>query len=64
MTQRPFAQIDVFTATPYLGNPVAVVLDADGITDHEMAAVNLVRHEFHGDWNYTIHPTDAALNKS
>ena len=25
--QRPFQQVDVFTATPYLGNPVAVVLD-------------------------------------
>ncbi|WP_284748224.1 PhzF family phenazine biosynthesis protein [Amycolatopsis sp. RTGN1] len=26
---RPFAQVDVFSPTPYLGNPVAVVLDAD-----------------------------------
>ncbi|MBM3597783.1 MAG: hypothetical protein FJX35_28345 [Alphaproteobacteria bacterium] len=21
-----------------------------------MAAINLARHEFHGDWNYTITP--------
>ena len=28
---RPFAQVDVFTSTPYAGNPVAVVLDADGL---------------------------------
>ena len=28
MRTRDFAQVDVFTATPYLGNPVAVVLDA------------------------------------
>ena len=35
---RPFAQVDVFTARPALGNPVAVVLDADGLTDAEMAA--------------------------
>jgi PhzF family phenazine biosynthesis protein len=27
----PFLQVDVFTAVPFLGNPVAVVLDADGV---------------------------------
>lgn len=36
MKQRPFQQIDVFSSTPYLGNPVAVVLDADGLSDHQM----------------------------
>ena len=30
---RSFAQVDVFTATPLLGNPVAVVLDANGMSD-------------------------------
>lgn len=34
--QRPFAQIDVFTAVPYKGNPVAVVLDGEGQSDAEM----------------------------
>jgi PhzF family phenazine biosynthesis protein len=29
---RQFRQVDVFTAIPYLGNPVAVVHDADGLT--------------------------------
>jgi PhzF family phenazine biosynthesis protein len=33
---RPFAQIDVFTTTPYAGNPVAVVLDASGLGAEEM----------------------------
>ena len=33
---RRFNQIDVFTTTPYAGNPVAVVLDADGLTTDEM----------------------------
>ncbi len=33
---RPFAQVDVFTQQPYLGNPVAVVLDASGLTTDEM----------------------------
>lgn len=26
------------------------------ITDAQMAALNIQRHRFHGDWNYTIHP--------
>jgi PhzF family phenazine biosynthesis protein len=33
---RPFAQVDVFTDVPYRGNPVAVVLGADGLSDDEM----------------------------
>lgn len=34
--RRAFRQVDVFSSTPYLGNPVAVVLDADGIDDEAM----------------------------
>jgi PhzF family phenazine biosynthesis protein len=34
---RRFAQVDVFTASPGLGNPVAVVLDAEGLDDEAMA---------------------------
>jgi PhzF family phenazine biosynthesis protein len=34
---RQFRQVDVFTATPYLGNPLAVVPAAGGMTDEEMA---------------------------
>jgi len=33
---RRFLQIDVFTTTPYLGNPLAVVLDGEGLTTEEM----------------------------
>ncbi|HWK30397.1 MAG TPA: PhzF family phenazine biosynthesis protein [Solirubrobacter sp.] len=33
---RPFAQVDVFTAEPYGGNPVAVVLDAEGLSTEQM----------------------------
>jgi PhzF family phenazine biosynthesis protein len=36
MTQRPFKQVDVFTATPYRGNPLAVVLDGSGLSTAEM----------------------------
>jgi PhzF family phenazine biosynthesis protein len=33
---RQFRQVDVFTESPMLGNPVAVVHDADGLTDEQM----------------------------
>ncbi len=34
---RRFSQVDVFSAQPMLGNPVAVVHDADGLDTEEMA---------------------------
>jgi PhzF family phenazine biosynthesis protein len=34
----PFRQVDVFASGPLAGNPVAVVHDADGLTDEQMAA--------------------------
>ena len=33
---RRFAEVDVFSDTAYLGNPVAVVLDGDGLTSDQM----------------------------
>jgi PhzF family phenazine biosynthesis protein len=33
---RALATVDVFTATPYAGNPVAVVLDGEGLSTEEM----------------------------
>jgi PhzF family phenazine biosynthesis protein len=33
---RPFQQVDVFTTTPFGGNPVAVVLDGEGLSTEEM----------------------------
>ena len=33
---RAFKQVDVFTAEPYLGNPLAVVLDGNGLSDADM----------------------------
>ena len=30
------------------------------VTDAELAAVNIVRDEFHPDWNYTIHPNQSG----
>ena len=34
--ERPFCQVDVFTEEPYLGNPVAVVVDAKGLGTDDM----------------------------
>ena len=34
--QRPFRQVDVFGSGPYTGNPVAVVLDGDGLSGEQM----------------------------
>ena len=36
MQQRPFKQVDVFTTTPYRGNPLAVVLDGSGLSTEQM----------------------------
>jgi PhzF family phenazine biosynthesis protein len=36
LARRRFKQVDVFTASPYLGNPVAVVLDGDGLSTAQM----------------------------
>lgn len=36
LRSRPFMQVDVFTARPYQGNPLAVVLDGTGLSDAAM----------------------------
>jgi PhzF family phenazine biosynthesis protein len=36
MTSRPYQQVDVFTDTAFLGNPLAVVLDGTGLSDAQM----------------------------
>jgi PhzF family phenazine biosynthesis protein len=46
---RRFAQVDVFTAHPGLGNPVAVVLEAAGMDDAAMARV--------ANWTYLSETT-------
>ncbi|SHG95956.1 PhzF family phenazine biosynthesis protein [Massilia sp. CF038] len=39
LVQRRFKQVDVFTSVPLLGNPLAVVLDADGLSEAQMHAL-------------------------
>ena len=33
---RPFSEVDVFATAPYSGNPVAVVLDGEGLSTDQM----------------------------
>src|SRR5262245_15713309 len=39
MATHVFRQVDVFTAVPFKGNPLAVVIDADDLADQQMAAI-------------------------
>ncbi len=33
------------------------------VSDDQLAAVNISRHSFHGDWNYTISPRQRAVTR-
>jgi len=33
------------------------------IGDAEMAAFTLTRHDWHGDWNYTLHPVAQSTSR-
>lgn len=57
---RGFAQVDVFTSVPYFGNPVAVVLDASGIDDAEMA--RFARWTNLSETTFVVPPTDPAAD--
>src|SRR5574337_830221 len=35
----PFKQVDVFTSVPFSGNPVAVILDARGLSESQMQRI-------------------------
>ncbi|MYN15705.1 PhzF family phenazine biosynthesis isomerase [Rugamonas sp. FT107W] len=36
---RRFKQVDVFTTAPFMGNPLAVILDAEGLSGEQMQAI-------------------------
>lgn len=56
----PFRQVDVFSAEPLLGNPVAVVHDADGLSDAQMAA--FARWTNLSETTFLLAPTDPAAD--
>ena len=57
---RPFAQIDVFSAVPGFGNPVAVVLDGAGLDDAAMQ--RFARWTNLSETTFVLPPTDAAAD--
>lgn len=60
MSSHAFRQVDVFSSAPLLGNPVAVVHDADGLSDEEMAA--FARWTNLSETTFLLRPTDARAD--
>jgi PhzF family phenazine biosynthesis protein len=58
--QRPYRQVDVFTATPYHGNPLAVVLDGQGLSDEEMQ--HFARWTNLSETTFLLPPTQAGAD--
>ncbi len=60
MPRLAFQQVDVFGSAPFKGNPLAVVLGADGLTDDQMATfanwTNL------SETTFLLRPTDPAAD--
>jgi PhzF family phenazine biosynthesis protein len=60
VTRRPFRQVDVFATVPYAGNPVAVVLDADGLDDELMQ--RFARWTNLSETTFVLPPRDPAAD--
>jgi PhzF family phenazine biosynthesis protein len=56
MAGRPFSQVDVFGSGPLRGNPVAVVHDAKGLDDEQLAA--FARWTNLSETTFLLPPTD------
>ena len=55
---RPFKQVDVFTPTALLGNPLAVVLEGGGLTDAQM--LQFANWTNLSETTFLLPPTDAG----
>ena len=60
MTERRFSQLDVFTSVPLRGNPLAVVHDAQGLTDAQMA--DIARWTNLSETTFLLPPDDAEAD--
>ena len=60
LMQRPFKQVDVFTAAPYGGNPLAVVLDGAGLSEADMQ--RFARWTNLSETTFVLAPTRAGLD--
>ncbi len=58
--QRAFQLIDVFGAMPFSGNPLAVVLDAEGLTTEEMQQIT--RWMNLSETAFVLHPSDPGAD--
>ncbi|WP_253073612.1 PhzF family phenazine biosynthesis protein [Sodalis ligni] len=61
-TQKPrkFKQVDVFSAKPLKGNPLAVILDGEGLTDAEMSSI--ARWTNLSETAFVLKPVDPAAD--
>jgi PhzF family phenazine biosynthesis protein len=57
---RLFTQLDVFTSTPYYGNPLAVVLDGSGLSDDTMQ--HFARWTNLSETTFVLPPTQAGAD--
>jgi PhzF family phenazine biosynthesis protein len=60
MMQRPFKQVDVFTAVAYKGNPLAVVLDGSGLSTEQMQ--HFTNWTNLSECTFLLLPTDASAD--
>ena len=60
MTERRFSQLDVFTSVPLRGNPLAVVHEAQGLTDAQMA--DMARWTNLSETTFLLPPDDAEAD--
>ena len=60
MTTYQFKQVDVFTARPFFGNPVAVVLGADDISAEEMQRIAAWTNL--SETTFVLHPSTPAAD--
>jgi trans-2,3-dihydro-3-hydroxyanthranilate isomerase len=58
--QRPYAQVDVFSPTAYLGNPVAVILEAEDLEDADMHRI--ARWTNLSETTFVLPPTTRAAD--
>lgn len=58
--ERPFAQVDVFSAQPYRGNPVAVILDGDDLSAEQM--LGIARWTNLSETTFLLPPTIASAD--
>jgi len=57
---HPFAQVDVFSPELYQGNPVAVILEADGLEDEAMQRIATWTNL--SETTFVLSPTDEAAD--